>query len=1174
MANAHSSRKRGVILALRAAAIIVSMLGGPVVAAADTLIMPKRDGLRNESLVLWGITTLPNHLTSNITTTYRFLVNNGAATTPVASGNVTGATERSYINATHTFASAGSYIVTLEVTRGNNPPESASVEVQIFDPANMGPGTKTLPVGPGSNEQYRNLRINMAIQDGLRYLWVNQNGRTNFATAMASWGPSTHAPQWTAFVVTAFENHGYRLPNDASVPPGLYERYVVQRGLDFVVANLEERAIGTGVSGQPAERNACVGVTTDVCVGLTDTNPSTDQGYTVGIAMMPLAASSALDRQNGNIGPTVARNKTYKEILQRLSNTLAWGQLDGVGSSRGGWGYSLNAGIQDGSVMGWAILGLLDAQAVNIEVPDWVEDELVHSITSGLNHCLPVPPNPLPNPNCNGSWDYNPNGPTIQGSFTGMPKGGIPLQGMFYTGEVSGGRVELVKRYISDRWNAATRVLPDTQTNPCGIHQNFGCAYSMFNNFKGLQLQNVPTLPGVNRAAGPGAIVANDWLASYEDWLVNNQGQGPTGGSWPMRFSPHSTADTFGNSAIAELILSGVALVLPDADRFATVGLSVDFSSLVEGGTVTLTAHAQSTGGAPVPGATVNFTIISGLNAGLFSGSDVTDANGLATFQYTDPGPLGTFGTDTVRANIGALLSNPVNVVWEPFNRPPVANADSFTVDEDGESNGNVIANDTDPDNDDLTAAVVSNVTHGQLALNINGSFSYRPGPNFCGTDGFTYDLNDGLVDSNVATVSITIVCVNDAPAADDSSGSTAEDTPLTGVVSSSDIDGGAPQYTISTPPAHGDVALNQTTGAFTYTPDVNYHGSDSFTFSVSDNNGGADTGNVSITVTPVNDDPVPNDSSDTTAEDTPGDGSVGASDVDTGDTLTYAVTDPPDHGTLVLDPNTGDYVYTPNPDYNGGDSFSFSVSDGTVTIPGGDVSLTVTAVNDAPVPNDSSDTTAEDTPGDGSVGASDVDGDPLTYVVTDPPDHGTLVLDPNTGGYVYTPHPDYNGGDSFSFSVSDGTVTIPGGDVTLTVIAVNDLPICTTASPSIASLWPPDHSLIDVNVLGVSDPVEGSAITISITSIWQDEPTNTIGDGNTLIDGFGVGTPIARVRRERSGSKRVPGDGRMYYINFTGTDAEGGECTGTVQVGVPHDLGKDHQIGAGGPIHSSTGQQ
>jgi hypothetical protein len=104
-------------------------------------------------------------------------------------------------------------------------------------------------------------------------------------------------------------------------------------------------------------------------------------------------------------------------------------------------------------------------------------------------------------------------------------------------------------------------------------------------------------------------------------------------------------------------------------------------------------------------------------------------------------------------------------------------------------------------------------------------------------------------------------------------------------------------------------------------------------------------------------------------------------------------------------------------------------------------------------------------------------------------------------------------------------------------------------------SLWPPNHELVPIQIFGVTDP-DGGQPAIAITKILQDEPTNTLGDGNTWIDGFGVGTSIARIRAERSGTPKVPGDGRVYEIVFTATDTHGALCTGSVFVGVPHDEG------------------
>jgi hypothetical protein len=134
-----------------------------------------------------------------------------------------------------------------------------------------------------------------------------------------------------------------------------------------------------------------------------------------------------------------------------------------------------------------------------------------------------------------------------------------------------------------------------------------------------------------------------------------------------------------------------------------------------------------------------------------------------------------------------------------------------------------------------------------------------------------------------------------------------------------------------------------------------------------------------------------------------------------------------------------------------------------------------------------------------------------------------------------------------------------------------NQPPDCSKAAPDPATLWPPNHKLVSVQVTGVIDPDAGDQVTISIASIFQDEPVNTIGDGNTEIDAAGVGTATAQVRAERTGSKKVPGDGRVYHIGFVATDTAGATCSGTVTVCVPHDQGQGSACVDGGPLHDST---
>ncbi|MEN9656851.1 MAG: hypothetical protein RL571_316, partial [Pseudomonadota bacterium] len=234
---------------------------------------------------------------------------------------------------------------------------------------------------------------------------------------------------------------------------------------------------------------------------------------------------------------------------------------------------------------------------------------------------------------------------------------------------------------------------------------------------------------------------------------------------------------------------------------------------------------------------------------------------------------------------------------------------------------------------------------------------------------------------------------------------------------------------------SNGTVVIN-TDGTITYKPNANYNGPDQIIYTITDANGAVSSATVAVTVTPVNDLPtqVDNNGNPTstpvqisTKEDTPIAGKVNAKDPD-GDTLTFTPKDQPTHGTVTVKPD-GSYVYTPAPDYNGKDSFTVTVGDGK----GGTaiiiVDVTVDPVNDAPVGNNQSVTTPEDTPITGKLVATDKDGDPLTFVAKDQPTHGTVTVKPD-GSYVYTPAPDYNGKDSFTVTVGDGK----GGTAIITV--------------------------------------------------------------------------------------------------------------------------------------------
>ncbi|MBQ0931451.1 cadherin-like domain-containing protein, partial [Ideonella alba] len=263
-----------------------------------------------------------------------------------------------------------------------------------------------------------------------------------------------------------------------------------------------------------------------------------------------------------------------------------------------------------------------------------------------------------------------------------------------------------------------------------------------------------------------------------------------------------------------------------------------------------------------------------------------------------------------------------------------------------------------------------------------------------------------------------------------------------------------------------GTLSLNPD-GTLSFKPAPDFHGQITVPYTVVDDQGQTIGSTITITVTPVNDPPVPgtqpgddgtpvtdpNVDPDTghysarTPEDTPVAGQVKATDVD-GDTLSFRLDDAPTHGSVVVKPD-GTWTYTPGADYNGHDSFTVIVDDGHGGTAIATVDITVDPVNDPPQvgpdPDPSYDPatghyaerTPEDTPVSGQVKGSDKDGDALTFRLDDAPTHGSVVVHAD-GTWTYTPGPDYNGGDSFTVIVDDGHGGTAIATVDITVDPVN----------------------------------------------------------------------------------------------------------------------------------------
>ena len=197
----------------------------------------------------------------------------------------------------------------------------------------------------------------------------------------------------------------------------------------------------------------------------------------------------------------------------------------------------------------------------------------------------------------------------------------------------------------------------------------------------------------------------------------------------------------------------------------------------------------------------------------------------------------------------------------------------------------------------------------------------------------------------------------------------------------------------------------------------------------------------MSITVTAVNDAPVAaSDQSVTTNEDTAKAITLSATDVE-GSTLTYTIGTGPTHGTLSGVAPT--VTYTPAANYNGPDSFTFKANDGTLDSNVATVTITVTAVNDAPVAVNGALTTLEDTPGSGTLVATDADGEALTYAIVTNGTKGTAAItNAATGAFTYTPGLHTIGNDTITFKARDASVDSNIATVSIAITAVNHAPV------------------------------------------------------------------------------------------------------------------------------------
>ena len=394
-----------------------------------------------------------------------------------------------------------------------------------------------------------------------------------------------------------------------------------------------------------------------------------------------------------------------------------------------------------------------------------------------------------------------------------------------------------------------------------------------------------------------------------------------------------------------------------------------------------------------------------------------------------------------------------VNIRISPVNDAPLAIAGAARLAEDSSATIILRGSDVDDKNvavTDLIYLITTQPDNGTAVAKGNVA-TYTPNANYYGNDSFAFTVTDrgnngNEMTSKPAVVSITILSVNDTPVAIAPSTAIklAEDSTTTIMLSGSDIDGAVADltYQITTQPANGTVAISS--NIVIYTPSANYHGNDSFAFTVTDrgNNGNGTVSEptiVNITILPVKDIAVAIAPASTAmlAEDSTTTIILSGTAVDTATAdLTYQITTRPANGSVVVNDNIA--TYTPNANYNGNDNFAFTVTDGNGTASETVlVNIAISPINDVPVAiapvktiklRKGSTTTI-------LLSGTDVDGAvaDLTYRVVSKPTNGSMTItsvtndgvtnngSTNDGNIVtYAPSANYTGDDSFTFTVTD----------------------------------------------------------------------------------------------------------------------------------------------------------
>ncbi len=445
--------------------------------------------------------------------------------------------------------------------------------------------------------------------------------------------------------------------------------------------------------------------------------------------------------------------------------------------------------------------------------------------------------------------------------------------------------------------------------------------------------------------------------------------------------------------------------------------------------------------------------VTQGANGGVAINSDGTVTytpnarfSGADSFTYTVSDGNGGFDTATVNVTVNRLNTN------------PVAQDDAVSTNEDTAVVVPVLVNDSDPDGDALAVSDVTQGANGGVAINADGTVTYTPNANFNGADSFDYTIADGNGGFATATATVTITGVNDAPVVDSQTVTVTEDSQdnALGLLAPSDVDGDPLTITVVTMPTLGNVTLVNGLGlevgqqisvaellGLQYDTALNATGpAGQFVYSVFD---GAATvqGTVDLDITALNDPPLAQDDAVSTDEDTAVVVPVLVNDSDPdGDGLAVSDVTQGANGGVAINVD-GTVTYTPNANFNGADSFTYTITDGNGGFDTATVNVTVDPVNDAPVAGADAIATDEDTAVivPVLVNDGDPDGDGLAVSAVTQGANGGVAINAD-GTVTYTPNANFNGADSFTYTITDGNGGFDTATVNVTVDPVNNVPV------------------------------------------------------------------------------------------------------------------------------------